>query len=68
LKEAKKLGYKIALSGQKAGSLSIAPAYSLVSLADIIDLPDPNLFIENYSHPMKCEDGVMYPPNWNLWG
>lgn len=51
-----------------AGSLSMAPAVLLASLADVADLDGPLWLAQDIAHGLSYENGYVAPPISALWG
>ncbi len=51
-----------------AGSLSMAPAVLLASLADAADLDGPLWLAEDIAEGLGIENGIITPPSRALWG
>ena len=66
--EARACGMGVMIGCMVAGSLSMAPAFLLGGLADLIDLDGP-LWLENdIENGMKYKHGKVAPPMRKLWG
>ncbi|MBN9246848.1 MAG: dipeptide epimerase [Hyphomicrobium sp.] len=68
VREARQRDLKIMVGSMVATSLAVAPAMLLASEADWIDLDGPLLLAHDREHGMRVENGVIYPPDPELWG
>lgn len=68
VEKAKKLDYSIMCGCMLASSLSMAPAYVIGSVADVVDLDGPLLLAEDHDHAIQFEGANMFPPKKQLWG
>lgn len=68
VREARRRDLRIMVGSMVATSLAVAPAMLLASEADWIDLDGPLLLAHDREHGMRVENGVVYPPDPELWG
>ncbi|HET6388017.1 N-acetyl-D-Glu racemase DgcA [Hyphomicrobium sp.] len=68
LREARRHGLKIMVGSMVATSLAVAPAMLLAPEADWIDLDGPLLLAHDREHGLHVENGIIYPPQPELWG
>ena len=68
VREAKAAGMGVMVGCMVAGSLSMAPAVLLGTLADAVDLDGPLWLAEDIADGLRYEDGKVYPPAPALWG
>jgi L-Ala-D/L-Glu epimerase / N-acetyl-D-glutamate racemase len=66
--EARRHGLKIMIGSMVATSLAAAPAMLLAPYADWIDLDGPLLLANDREHGLRIENGIIYPPQPELWG
>ncbi len=66
--EARRLGLKIMIGSMVGTSLAVAPAMLLAPYADWIDLDGPLLLSRDREHALRIENGIVEPPESNLWG
>ncbi len=59
---------KIMIGCMVASSLAMAPAYVLTGDADWVDLDGPLLLSTDREHGLQTHNGVIYPPERELWG
>jgi L-alanine-DL-glutamate epimerase-like enolase superfamily enzyme len=59
---------KIMIGSMVATSLAVAPAMLLSADADWIDLDGPLLLMHDRDPPLHIENGVVFPPERELWG
>lgn len=67
-REAKAAGMGVMIGCMVAGSLSMAPAVLLGTLADAVDLDGPLWLAEDIEHGLAYEKGKVSPPDAALWG
>lgn len=65
---ARKAGMGIMIGCMVAGSLSMAPALLLASLADAADLDGPLWLGDDIKNGLTYEGGLVFPPKRDLWG
>ena len=68
LREARRHGLKVMVGSMVATSLAVAPAMLLAPEADWIDLDGPLLLAHDREHGLHVENGIIYPPQPELWG
>lgn len=68
VRAAQRQNFKIMIGSMVATSLAVAPAMLLASEADWIDLDGPLLLARDREFGMRVENGIMYPPEQQLWG
>jgi L-Ala-D/L-Glu epimerase len=68
VREAQRQNFKIMIGSMVATSLAVAPAMLLASEANWIDLDGPLLLALDREYAMRVENGIMYPPEPQLWG
>lgn len=68
VRAAQRQNFKIMIGSMVATSLAVAPAMLLASEADWIDLDGPLLLAHDREFGMRVENGIMYPPDPQLWG
>ncbi|RIJ20528.1 dipeptide epimerase [Henriciella barbarensis] len=68
VREAKACGLGVMVGCMVAGSVSMAPAVLLGTLADAIDLDGPLWLSKDVEHGLKYEGGTVFPPSRDLWG
>lgn len=68
MKEAKRCGLGTMVGCMVAGSISMAPALLLGQTADLIDLDGPLWLAQDVPHKLRYHDGIVSPPNRELWG
>jgi L-Ala-D/L-Glu epimerase len=68
VREAQLQNLKIMIGSMVATSLAVAPAMLLASEANWIDLDGPLLLARDREFGMRVENGIMYPPEPQLWG
>ena len=61
-------GYGLMIGCQIGTSLSMAPAHLIAQCCDYVDLDAPLFFARDREHPMHYRDGVLFPPDYDLWG
>lgn len=66
--EATQLGMHLMVGNMCGTSLGMAPAFLLGQRCAYVDLDGPLLQRLDREHPMTCKDGVMQPPEPELWG
>lgn len=66
--EAKACGLGVMVGCMVAGSISMAPAVLLGTLADAVDLDGPLWLASDVEHGLVYADGVVSPPGPDLWG
>jgi L-Ala-D/L-Glu epimerase len=59
---------KIMIGSMVATSLAVAPAMLLASSAHWIDLDGPLLLARDREHGLRIENGIVFPPEPDLWG
>ena len=67
-REAKAAGMGILVGCMVAGSISMAPAVLLGTLADAVDLDGPLWLAKDVADGLKYENGLVHPPSPALWG
>ena len=67
-REAKAAGMGVMIGCMVAGSLSMAPAVLLGTLADAVDLDGPLWLAEDIELGLVYEKGMVSPPDAALWG
>ena len=68
VREAKAAGMGVMVGCMVAGSLSMAPAVLLGTLADAVDLDGPLWLAKDIADGLHYEDGKVFPPAPALWG
>ncbi|SFV38569.1 N-acetyl-D-Glu racemase DgcA [Hyphomicrobium facile] len=68
VRAAQRQNFKIMIGSMVATSLAVAPAMLLASEADWIDLDGPLLLARDREFGLRVENGIMYPPEPELWG
>ena len=68
VREAKACGLSVMVGCMVAGSVSMAPAVLLGTLADAVDLDGPLWLSKDVEHGLKYEGGTVFPPSQDLWG
>ncbi len=68
IREARHCGLGVMIGCMVAGSLSMAPALTLGSLADFVDLDGPLWLQKDIQHGLVYKDGHVMPPSPKLWG
>jgi L-alanine-DL-glutamate epimerase-like enolase superfamily enzyme len=68
VRRAKALGLQVMVGCMLASSLAMAPAMLLTPYADYVDLDGPLLLREDRTPSIRYQDGVIYPPQTELWG
>lgn len=66
--EARRLDLKVMIGSMVGTSLAVAPAMLLAPYADWIDLDGPLLLSRDREHALRIENGIVEPPEANLWG
>ncbi|MGY6567656.1 MAG: N-acetyl-D-Glu racemase DgcA [Salinarimonas sp.] len=66
--EAQKRGFGIFVGCMLGSSLAMAPAMLLSPRARFVDLDGPLLLAEDRDHAMHYHDGLVHPPERELWG
>ena len=61
-------GLQLMVGNMCGTSLGMAPAFLVGQRCGFVDLDGPLLQKLDRAHPMACVDGVMQPPNAELWG
>jgi L-alanine-DL-glutamate epimerase-like enolase superfamily enzyme len=61
-------GFKVMIGSMVATSLAIAPAMFLSAYADWVDLDGPLLLADDRQPALRIENGLVYPPERDLWG
>ena len=67
-REAKALGFGLMLGCMVSSSLGIAPMMLLAGMADFVDLDGAALLSRDREHGLRYQDGMVYPPDRQLWG
>lgn len=67
-REAKAAGLGVMIGCMVAGSLSMAPAILLGTLADVVDLDGPLWLERDIQSGLNYENGLVHPPSPALWG
>lgn len=65
---ARDAGLKIMAGSMVGTSLAAAPALLLAQCADWIDLDGPLLLARDRDHALACQNGLIQPPQPELWG
>jgi L-alanine-DL-glutamate epimerase-like enolase superfamily enzyme len=68
VRAARLCGLKVMIGSMVATSLAVAPAMLLAAEADWIDLDGPLLLAHDRVPPLRIENGVVFPPERELWG
>ncbi|MCZ4297845.1 N-acetyl-D-Glu racemase DgcA [Henriciella marina] len=68
VREAKACGLGVMVGCMVAGSISMAPAVLLGTLADAVDLDGPLWLSKDVEHGLQYEGGTVFPPSQDLWG
>ncbi|MGB3626727.1 MAG: N-acetyl-D-Glu racemase DgcA [Henriciella sp.] len=68
VKEARAAGLGVMIGCMVAGSISMAPAVLLGTLADAVDLDGPLWLSKDVAHGLNYSDGRVSPPQPTLWG
>ena len=68
IREAKASGMGVMVGCMVAGSLSMAPAVLLGTLADAVDLDGPLWLAEDIADGLQYDGGKVFPPSSTLWG
>lgn len=68
VEEARRHGLKIMVGSMVATSLAVAPAMLLAPCADWIDLDGPLLLARDRKPGLHIENGIVQPPEPQLWG
>ena len=68
VREAKACGIGVMIGCMVAGSISMAPAVLLGTLADAVDLDGPLWLSKDVEHGLQYEGGTVFPPSQDLWG
>lgn len=68
VRAAREAGMGVMIGCMVAGSLSMAPAALLASLADAADLDGPLWLMRDIEHGLTYTDGMVAPPDAQLWG
>lgn len=66
--EARRNGLKVMIGSMVGTSLAVAPAMLLAPYADWIDLDGPLLLAHDREHGLRINDGIVQPPDPELWG
>lgn len=66
--EARSNGLKVMIGSMVGTSLAVAPAMLLAPYADWIDLDGPLLLAHDREHGLRMNDGIVQPPDPELWG
>lgn len=66
--EARRNGLKVMIGSMVGTSLAVAPAMLLAPYADWIDLDGPLLLAHDREHGLRINDGIVHPPDPELWG
>lgn len=66
--EARSNGLKVMIGSMVGTSLAVAPAMLLAPYADWIDLDGPLLLAHDREHGLRINDGIVHPPDPELWG
>jgi L-Ala-D/L-Glu epimerase len=61
-------GYGIMVGCMVGSSLSMAPGTIIAQLSDYVDLDGPLLQVDDVSHPVTYDGGMITPPSSQLWG
>lgn len=67
-REAEREGFKLMVGCMAGSSLSMAPAFIVGQLCDLVDLDGPLLSCYDVAHPIRYEGGRMSAPERALWG
>lgn len=65
---ARQLGLRVMVGCMVGTSLAMAPAVLLSGIADVVDLDGPLLLARDRSPALEYRDGMVLPPNPELWG
>ena len=65
---ARKLNFQVMVGCMLATSLAMAPALVVAAQADIVDLDGPLLLAKDRDHGLVYTNGVIDPPEPELWG
>ncbi len=65
---AKRMGFKLMVGCMAGSSLSMAPAFIVGQLCDLVDLDGPLLLTRDVPHPIHYDGGRMSLPERALWG
>jgi len=68
VRAARASGMGVMIGCMVAGSLSMAPAMLLGTLADVVDLDGPLWLSEDVEHGLQYKDGFIAAPSRKLWG
>ncbi len=68
LQEARRAGMGVMIGCMVAGSLSMAPAVLLATLADYADVDGPLWLVDDIAHGLTFAGGLVSPPAPELWG
>ena len=68
VRDARAMGLGIMVGCMVAGSISMAPAVLLASLADLMDVDGPLWLAQDVAHGLAYSDGMVAPPTPDLWG
>ncbi len=68
VEDARQRGLKIMIGSMVATSLAVAPAMLLAPYADWIDLDGPLLLARDREHGLRIDNGIIEPPEPQLWG
>ena len=68
VRAAQRQNFRIMIGSMVATSLAAAPAMLLASEADWIDLDGPLLLARDREFGLRVDNGIMYPPEPELWG
>ena len=61
-------GYAIMVGCMVGSSLSMAPGTIIAQMSDYVDLDGPLLQLADVEHPIYYFNGMISPPNAELWG
>jgi L-alanine-DL-glutamate epimerase-like enolase superfamily enzyme len=67
-REARRRNLKVMIGSMVATSLAVAPAMLLAAEADWIDLDGPLLLARDRQPSLRIENGLVFPPQKELWG
>ena len=66
--EARQAGLKLMVGCMAGSSLSMAPAFVVGQLCDVVDLDGPLLMEHDMPHAIRYDGGQMFAPEPGLWG
>lgn len=65
---AQNLKLRIMIGCMVSTSLAMAPAFVLTQAADWVDLDGPLLLLKDREHGLRAHNGILTPPDRELWG